>query len=401
MRAVLTDREQGVLDAIDADEVAALVSALVQAASPNPPGAEEDVAKRLAAACEERGLAVRLDEAALGRPNVHASIGPDNGNGLLLLGHTDTVPPGEGWTRDAYGGEVDGGRVYGRGATDMKGGIAAAVIAMAALARRRIELHGPVMLAAVVDEEESGLGVRTMLERGGVEAAAAIVPEPTEMQTIIACRGNCYVDVEVRGRSAHAGTPHEGRNAIYGATRIIDGVRRLDEQLQSETHPLLGAGSWSVGVIRGGTGTAMVPDRCRISIDRRLLPGQTGEQAHAQIEELLAGLDLPAQDLTATAALLMEIPSFEVPEEHPLVSATREAGIDAGGPDPPIAGWTAACDGGYLMRDTGIPTVVLGPGSVVEQAHRPDESVEIAEVVTAARAYALCAMRMLAPHVSA
>jgi acetylornithine deacetylase len=91
----------------------------------------------------------------------------------------------------------------------------------------------------------------------------------------------------------------------------------------------------------------------------------------------------------------MEIPSFEVPPEHPLVEAAREATIDAGGPDRPIAGWTAACDGGYLMRDTGIPTVVLGPGSVVEQAHRPDESVPVAEVVTAARAYALCAMRML------
>jgi acetylornithine deacetylase len=256
------------------------------------------------------------------------------------------------------------------------------------------------MLAALVDEEESGLGVRTMLERGGVEAAAAIVPEPTELQTIIACRGNCYVDVEVRGRSAHAGSAHEGRNAIYGATRVIDGVQRLHDDLAAETHPLLGAGSWSVGIIRGGTGTAMVPDRCRVSIDRRLLPGQTGEQAKDEIDALLAALDLPAQDLSASAELLMEIPSFEVPPDHLLVTAAREASIDAGGPGLPVAGWTAACDGGYLMRDTGIPAIVLGPGSVIEQAHRPDESVSVAEVTTAARAYALCAMRMLA-HVTA
>jgi acetylornithine deacetylase len=291
--------------------------------------------------------------------------------------------------------EIDGGLVYGRGATDMKGGVAAAVIAMAALARTGVALSGPVMLAAVVDEEENGLGVRTMLERGGVEAAAAIVPEPTELQTIVACRGNCFVDVEVRGRSAHAGTPHEGRNAIYGATRVIDGIRRLDAELRHETHPLLGSGSWSVGLIHGGTGIAMVPDRCRIGIDRRLLPGQTGEQAREQIAALLEQLDLPASDLAASAQLVMEIPSFEVPPEHPLVEAVRTASIDAGAPERPIAGWTAACDGGYVMRDTGIPTVVLGPGSVVEQAHRPDESVPVAEVVTAARAYALCAMRML------
>ena len=96
----------------------------------------------------------------------------------------------------------------------------------------------------------------------------------------------------------------------------------------------------------------------------------------------------------------MEIPSFEVPPDHPLVAAARAAAVDAGAPDRPVAGWTAACDGGYLMRDAGIPAVVLGPGSVVEQAHRPDESVALAEVVTAARAYALCAIRMLG-HVSA
>jgi acetylornithine deacetylase/succinyl-diaminopimelate desuccinylase family protein len=398
MRAVLTGREQGVLDAIDADEVAELVSELVKQPSPNPPGAEADVAQRLAELCRDRGLDVRLDDAAPDRPNVYASVGPAGADGLLLLGHTDVVPPGEGWTRDPYGGAIEDGRVYGRGATDMKGGVAAAVVAMAALAG--VRLRAPVMLAALVDEEEAGLGVRTMLEREKVEVAAAIVAEPTELQTIVACRGNCYVDVDVRGRSAHAGSPQEGRNAIYGATRVIDGVRRLHDELRVETHPLLGAGSWSVGVIRGGTGTAMVPDRCRVSIDRRLLPGQTGEQAHAEIEALLAELDLPASDLTASAALLMEIPSFEVAPGHPLVQAVRTASIDAGGPDLPIAGWTAACDGGYLMRDTGTPTVVLGPGSVVEQAHRPDESVGIAEVVTAARAYALCAMRMLA-HVSA
>ena len=400
MPPVLTDRERELIDGIDPDEVAELVSELVRQASPNPPGEEEAAAQRLAEVCRELGLEVRLDEAAPGRPNVHASVGPAGAGGLLLLGHTDVVPPGEGWSRDPYGGVVEDGRVYGRGATDMKGGIAAAVLAMALLAREGLELDGPVMLAALVDEEESGLGVRTMLERGGVEAAGAIVAEPTELQTIIACRGNCYVDVEVRGRSAHAGSASAGRNAIYGATRVIDGVQRLHGELAADTHPLLGAGSWSVGIVRGGTGTAMVPDRCRVSIDRRLLPGQTGEQARDEIDALLQALDLSADDLSATAELLMEIPSFEVPREHPLVNTARAASIDAGGPDLPIAGWTAACDGGYLMRDTGIPAIVLGPGSVVEQAHRPDESVSVAEVTTAARAYALCALRMLG-HVSA
>jgi acetylornithine deacetylase/succinyl-diaminopimelate desuccinylase family protein len=392
---MLTDGERRVLDAIDEAEVGELVRDLVQRPSPNPPGREEEVARHLADACRDRGLQARLDEVAPGRPNVHASVGPAGPGGLLLLAHTDTVPAGEGWTRPPFEGAIENGRVIGRGAADMKAGIAAAVVAMGALARSGVRLTGPVALAAVVDEEEGGLGVRAMLERGGIEAQAAIVPEPTELQTIIACRGNCYIDVEVRGRSAHAGSPQEGRNAIYGATRVVEGVRRLHEALAATTHPLLGAGGWSVGVIRGGTGTAMVPDRCRISIDRRLLPGQSGEDARAEIDALLRSLDLGAQELAAESELMMEIPSFEVPPDHPFVVTVRAASIDAGAPEQPLAGWTAACDGGYLMRDTAIPTVVLGPGSVVGQAHRPDESVPVAEVVTAARAYALCALRTL------
>src|SRR5215217_4610891 len=389
----MTQADVRVPDAVDEDELRALLVALVRHPSPNPPGAEDEVARHLASACRELGLSAELDEVAEGRPNVYARVGPEAEGGLLLLGHTDTVPAGDGWTRPPFEGAVEDGRVIGRGAADMKAGIAASVAAMAALRRAGVELVAPVLLAAVVDEEESGLGVQAMLARGGLTAAGAIVPEPTELQTIIACRGNCYVDVEIHGRSAHAGSQHEGRNAIYGAARVVDGVRRLHDDLAAETHPLLGAGGWSVGIIEGGTGTAMVPDRCRISIDRRLLPGQTGEQAKEQIDALLAALDLRAENLRASAELLMEIPSFEVPPGHPLVTAAREASVDAGGPDLPVAGWTAACDGGYLMRDTGIPAVVLGPGSVVEQAHRPDESVGIAEVTTAARAYALCAMR--------
>ncbi len=380
-----------VLEAIDEGELRDLLVELVRRPSPNPPGDEDEVARFLAQACRDLGLDAELHEVAEGRPNVYARVGPDAPGGLLLLGHTDVVPAGDGWSREPFGGAVEDGRVYGRGAADMKAGIAASVAAMAALQRSGIQLSAPVTLAAVVDEEESGLGVRAMLERGGITAAGAIVPEPTELQTIVACRGNCYVDVEVRGRSAHAGSQHEGLNAIYGATAIVEGVRRLHDGLAAETHPLLGAGGWSVGIIGGGTGTAMVPDRCRISIDRRLLPGQSGEHAEQEIEALIAELGVDARARTT-----MEIPSFEVPIDHPLAVGVLQASRDAGAPEREPAGWSAACDGGYLMRDTGIPAVVLGPGSVAGQAHRPDESVPLDEVLTAARAYALYAARTLA-----
>jgi acetylornithine deacetylase/succinyl-diaminopimelate desuccinylase family protein len=389
--------ERQVLDAIDGAELTQLVQELVRRPSPNPPGAEASVARFLGATCDALHFRTELHEVVAGRPNVYASLGPVDAPGLLFLAHTDTVPAGDGWTYPPFGGAVEDGRVIGRGAADMKAGIAAAVIAMAALERTGIELTRCVGLAAVIDEEESGQGVRALLERPGFGAQAAIVPEPTELQTIIGCRGNCYVDVQITGRSAHAGSPQEGRNAIYGAARVVEAVRRLHDGLASRRHPLLGAASWSVGLIQGGTGTAVVPDRCRISVDRRLLPGESGEDALAEIDATVAGLDLT--DLGVRTDLLMEIPSFELSPEHELVRGVHRASVDAGAAHRPVGGWTAACDGGYLMRDAGIPAVVIGPGSVVEQAHRPDESVAIADVETAARAYALYAAR-LAGHVS-
>jgi acetylornithine deacetylase/succinyl-diaminopimelate desuccinylase family protein len=390
----LSTAERELLDRIDRSELTELLAELVRRPSENPPGAEDPVARFLAETCDRLGFATGVDEVSPGRPNLLARLGPDE-PGLLFLGHTDTVPAGEGWTQPPFGGVVADGRVIGRGAADMKAGIAAAVIAMAALERSGIELTRSVALAAVIDEEENGLGVQALLRQPGFGALAAIVPEPTDLQTIIACRGNCYVEIEVTGRSAHAGTPQEGRNAIYGAVRVVEAIRRLDAELATRRHPLLGPGSWSVGLIQGGTATAMVPDRCRVSVDRRLLPGESGDDARAQVDAAVAALDLGADGLHARTRLLMEIPSFALEERHDLVQGALRASVDAGAPERPVAGWTAACDGGYLMRDAGIPAVVLGPGSVVEQAHRPDESVAIADVVVAARAYALHGARML------
>lgn len=391
----LTDEETRVLDTIDRDGLTELAAALVRCPSPNPPGREQEAAVCLARWCEAAGLEVELDAVAPGRPNLYATLGPAGAEGLLVLGHTDTVPAGDGWTHEPLGATVEAGRLIGRGSADMKGGLAAAAAAMAALARTGAAHRGPVTLAAVVDEEEHGLGVRRFLERRP-SARLALVPEPTELQPIVACRGNCYVEIEVRGRAAHAGSPDQGRNAIHGAVCVVEAVRRLDGALAAHEHPLLGRGTWSVGMIRGGTSTAMVPAECSVSLDRRLLPGETGEQALADVREALAGLALGDDELHAKADLLMEIPSFEVGAQDPLVELVRRAAADAGGADLPAAGWTAACDGGYVMRDAGIPAIVLGPGSVVEQAHKPDESVALGELVQAARIYALAMLRLTA-----
>jgi acetylornithine deacetylase/succinyl-diaminopimelate desuccinylase family protein len=394
MQMTLSAEESRVLEAIDEAATTALLQALVRCPSPNPPGHEEQTVACLAKACEAAGLTVEVGEVLPGRPNLYASVGPPGDDGMLVLGHTDTVPAGDGWTYDPFGATVESGRLVGRGAADMKGGLAAAVAAMTALVSARAPLRGRVTLAAVIDEEEHGRGVQAFLARRP-KARCALVPEPTELETVTACRGNCYVEITVEGRAAHAGSAGRGRNAIYGAVRAVESIQRLNEVLADDPHPLLGRASWSVGTIHGGTATAMVPAACSISVDRRLLPGETGAQALGEVERSLGRLGLEEDGLRASAELLMEIPSFELAPDDPLVRVVQRASVDAGAPERPVGGWTAACDGGYVMRDGGIPAIVLGPGSVADQAHQPDESIELSEVFLAARIYALAMLRIL------
>jgi len=273
-----------------------------------------------------------------------------------------------------------------------------------ALRREGVVLSGPVELAALVDEEEHGLGIRRFVahreiadrENGsGGAYAACVVAEPTDLQTIIAARGDAYLDIVVHGSAAHSGRPDDGRNAIYGAAAVIASLQRWHEELTHAAHPLVGPPTWSVGLVAGGQGVSTVPAVCRIGADRRLLPGESAAQVLAELRDRVAELGLERQGLRVEVAMSMDMPGFETPSDHPVVVGTDAALRAAGGPRLPLGGWTAACDGGFVARDLGVPTVVLGPGSVNDQAHRADESVGVAELVVAARAYALTALRLL------
>ncbi|NIK60577.1 M20 family metallopeptidase [Kribbella shirazensis] len=394
----LTPAEQKVLDRIDEDLLVRITQELLRAPGQNPPGEEAATVAVLAAAAQELGLDVRSSTVEPDRENVSITLAGGNNPGLLLLGHTDVVPVGDGWTVDPYGGLLHEGRLYGRGASDMKGGLAAALVALAAL--RETPLTGPVELAALVDEEETGKGIRAYIGSGtNSRYVGCITAEPTDLQTIIAARGDSYLQVAIHGRASHAGNPDGGANAIYGAAAVVAEIERLHKELATAPHPLLGPATWSVGQINGGTGGSIVPADCVVVADRRLLPGESAAEVLADLGRRVAALDLEDRGLTVELAMPMEMPAFETAEDAPLVQITETARRDAGGRPMPLAGWTAACDGGYVARDLGVPVVVLGPGSVTTQAHRADESVAVADLVTAARAYTLTALRLLAVHV--
>lgn len=403
--------EAAALALVDEAELIAITQSLVRQPGENPPGEEAARVAALLAMCSARDLAVHTVPAADGRDNVHALTGGGDGPRLLLLGHTDVVPVGDGWSVDPFGGVVRDGRIVGRGTSDMLGGLAACVVAMTAVeraaARTGVGLTGRIELAAVVDEEEGGLGIRSFMRPLVRDAGTngtpdrpvylgCITAEPTDLQTIVAARGDCYLDITVHGRAAHAGRPSDGRNAIYGAARVIESLRSWNDELAAAPHPLVGPATWSVGIVGGGQGTAIVPATCRVQADRRLLPGEDPDAVLAEVVARVESLDLARDDLHAEIAMPMSMPGFETAQDDSFVRVVDGALGESGGPGLPPGGWTAACDGGFVSRDLGVPTVVLGPGSVNDQAHRPDESVSVTELVTAAQTYVRVASRLLA-----
>ncbi|MEU4389055.1 M20 family metallopeptidase [Kribbella sp. NPDC023855] len=390
---MITSVEQAVLDRIDEELLVLLTQRLLQATGQNPPGEEAATVAVLTAAATSLELDVVASRIEPGRDNVSITLAGGNGPGLLLLGHTDVVPVGDGWSKDPFGGELADGRIYGRGASDMKGGLAAALVALAAL--RGTGLSGPVELAALMDEEETGKGIRSYVEAAGRSWLGCITAEPTDLQTIIGARGDSYLKVSVHGKACHAGNPADGANAIYGAAAVVAEIERLHADLATRPHPLLGAATWSVGQIQGGTGGSIVPAECTLVADRRLLPGESPAGVLDDLRARVAALRLEDRGLSVELEMPMEMPAFLTDADADLVRVTDASLADAGGPALPLGGWTAACDGGFIARDLGVPVVVLGPGSVTDQAHRADESVGVDELVIAAKAYALTALRLL------
>ncbi|MBG0738226.1 M20 family metallopeptidase [Paeniglutamicibacter antarcticus] len=399
MSKSLQDR---VLNLISTPELVDLTSRLVAAGGENPGGTEEGTVAVLQASCRDAGLETSTAAVAPGRPNFTAVLPGGNSPGFLFLGHSDVVPAGAGWEHPPFDPIVRAGRLYGRGSTDMKGGLAAVVIALKALKEAHVQLPGDVALACTVDEEDLGLGIRAFTASASAGTYdACVVAEPTDLTVVIGCRGDSYLELTVTGRSAHSGRPADGRNAIDAAAGILLLIRADQEQLQRTQDPLLGAGSWNTGLIHGGTGTSMVAAECALSIDRRLMPDEDAGMILTQLMERIEGSGLTGDGISVRGGIAMEMPGFRTPVDHPLVrgavAAVREgcagAEPDESNPDPVVGGWSAACDGGFIARDLGVPTIVLGPGGLNDQAHQINESVRIADLAVAARAYALMILR--------
>jgi succinyl-diaminopimelate desuccinylase len=375
-------------DAIEPDEVLRYARALIAAPSENPGGTEDEVADVAMGILTDLGADIQLVRSEEGRPSVVARVGSGGRPHLAWNGHLDTVPAGDvsTWSSGPFEGAVVDNRLVGRGACDMKGPIASALAAVAALRRAGLSLAGTLVMHLVADEELAGIhGTRVLRDQRLLDQDAAVVGEPCEMQIALAERGGAWVTAVARGKAAHGSQPDRGINAILTMSRFL---LRLSEVLPDRVHPLVGGPTVNVALVAGGSAPNVVPDRCEVEIDRRILPGEDDpEEVLAPFRRLVESLVAERPDTSIEISLKDWTEAAETTGDTAIAALVRDAIAAETGSPPPFVGFTGITDARFYINDAGIPTVIAGPGSL-SLAHTANESIGVDELVAAARAYA-------------
>jgi acetylornithine deacetylase len=357
----------------------ALARELVRIDSRNPslvagaPG-EQAIARLLGDVLGEWGLEVKLHESTPGRPNVVATLrGRGNGRSLMFNGHLDVVGV-EGMTHPPFDALEEHGRIYGRGSSDMKGGVAAMCAAAAQLGGA---LAGDVVVTAVVDEEWQSIGTSTLIA-AGIRADAALVTEPTRLTIMPAHKGFAWIQVTVHGRAAHGSRWDIGVDAIRHAGLMLAELDRMDaEDLPQRSHALLGRPSLHAAFIEGGIGLSTYPDRCVVRIERRTIPGESLVDVRREVDEACARVHERRPEFRADVDVLFAQPPSDVQPGEPIVRALGAALRDRGLSDAVqgMSAWTDAA----LLNAAGIPAICFGPGDM-GLAHAAEEYIEVREI---------------------
>lgn len=374
---------------MDRESLGRLAAELVSTSSINPRDGqvgdgrgEGDVAALVLTRLSEAGLQCELKEAAPGRPSVVARLPGQTDEAVWFDAHLDTVSA-EGMAFEPFAARVEGGKLYGRGSADDKGSVAAMMAAMISVAQSGETPPATIIFTATADEEYRMSGLLGLLE-DGLTARAGIVGEPTNLEVIIAHKGVARFTISTTGKAAHSSRPEAGVNAIYRMGKVLGAIDAFAKGgVGRETHPMLGKATLSVGVIRGGEFVNVVPDRCEIDVDRRLLPGEDGRKAVGDVRNYLSsalqedlGLKVSGPDLI--------VPGMSLPSDHALVQAVLGVLREVTG-RAPVNGMQGTTHAGQ-MAERGIPAIVLGPGEM-GQAHTATEELDLDQLEQAAAVY--------------
>ncbi|MFN2603795.1 MAG: ArgE/DapE family deacylase [Gemmatimonadaceae bacterium] len=359
-----------------------LTRALTRIDSRNPtlvPGApgEKEIARFLADILSGWGFLIELRDAIPNRPNVVARIGPAGSPALVFAGHLDTVGV-EGMTHAPFDAEIRGEKIFGRGSTDMKSGIASMCVATKAAAQAvGKSAKRQIIIAAVVDEEYASIGMRELVA-SGITADAAVLTEPTRLAICPAHRGFVWVEVVLSGRAAHGSRYDIGVDAIRHAALVLAELDKVEtEDLPRRAHKLLGRGSLHASAIEGGSGLSTYPDRCVFTIERRTLPGETAEDALDEVRAACERVRTQRPELSAQIRLIeSQLPS-DVSVDAPVVEMLKRAMV--GERVSPIVEGMSAWTDAAILNSAGIPAICFGPGDI-SLAHAKEEFVAISEI---------------------
>lgn len=375
------------LESIDVDLLIRLTQDLVRIPTQNPPGNEKGCAEFIHRTLNQWGAETKLIyEPFPDRPQVMATVnGSEAGPTIILNGHMDVVPEGSRsqWKYDPYGGVVEGGRVYGRGSSDMKGGLAAMMMLVKLLHEKGLP-RGKVVFQFVIGEETGDPGTRHLLSVLGNKADYGIVLEPTLLRVATAEKGLAWFRITWGGRPAHASVAEQGINPIEKAVKFGRRLLEYDQKLRTRFHPHLGSPKCTMTMISGGTKENVIPESCSLIIDRRFNPEETADSVESELRNILEKLTVEDPDFKWQIERTMLYESAEIPADSLIANVLRKYAARISGISQEPFGTMYSTDVRNFINDARIPAVTFGPGDV-HQAHTFNESIEIQQIVDCVR----------------
>jgi succinyl-diaminopimelate desuccinylase len=384
-----------ILKQIEAIELAGVCRDLIRFKTVNPPGDELEAAQFVLDYLRQAGFEGEIVPNGERRGSVLARFkGSGESPARALNGHLDVVPVGaERWRHEPFEGVVEDGKVWGRGSADMKGGLAAMLVAARLVAQSGLKLRGDLAVFATAGEEVDMLGARSLAALPDLGPLQAIlISEPTLNCLGLAERGVFWPEFTTHGQTAHGSTPHLGHNAIMMMVNLLSELERLE--IPYTPHAVLGDFTRSINTIQGGVKVNVVPDQASALVDMRTVPGQDHSELLHHLEDFVQDLERRVPDLSASVRLTYDLPPAETSPEEPVVRAFQEAVQEANGHLPDAAIVRFATEAAIFVPALGVPTLIYGPGDPA-LAHQPDEHVQLEKMVEATRSYLAAAVRLL------
>ena len=381
---------------IKEEDITNLAQELIRIPSDEIAG-EQEVCEYLSDILKSLGMKVRLQEVLPKRPNIIAEVlGGNNGKSIMFNGHIDTVPIGniEKWNTDPYKAIIKDSKLFGRGATDMKGSIASMIIAIKYIMNNVENFNGKIIFTGVMAEETTGLGTQKVLEEN-IKTDMAIVGEPSDEKIYRAHKGTIWFNIFTYGKLEHSSeSDTESNNAIINMMRLIEEINKISKELEGKNNSLVGHPSINVGLIEGGTKQNMIADSCKVSIDRRILPEEEPNEILDELRVRFDNLRLIDNRLKFNIEKDTIREAVEVSESEPIVQEVKRAVNKILNINPIVSGMKATTDMSILVNQGNIPSVIYGPG-FIKQAHTIDEFIEVERLVESSQVYAEVLLNIL------